>query len=76
MILFYKYIGPNLAKNCSAQWDYTGTTSANSIYDINTNEDEIVKLCEQININKASCIGNLSSEILRDAFLQYLKEYP
>ena len=36
---------------------------------ITTNLDEIVKLCREININKASCIEHLSSEILRDAFL-------
>ena len=36
---------------------------------IETNIDEIIKLCKEININKSSCVENLSSEILRDAFL-------
>ena len=34
-----------------------------------TNTDEIIKLCKEININKSSCIDQLSSEIIRDAFL-------
>ena len=37
--------------------------------DIETNLDEIIKLCQHIDINKSSCVENLSSEILRDAFL-------
>ena len=37
--------------------------------DIETNLDEIIKLCREININKSSCIEHLSCEILRDAFL-------
>ena len=36
---------------------------------IETNIDEIIKLCKEININKSSCVENLSSEILCDAFL-------
>ena len=34
-----------------------------------TDIDEITLLCKNININKSSCIPNISSEILRDAFL-------
>ena len=41
----------------------------NNIESIKTNIEEITKLCKDININKASCIEHLSSEIIRDAFL-------
>ena len=34
-----------------------------------TSLEEITLLCKNINMNKSSCIDNISSEILRDAFL-------
>ena len=43
--------------------------SANHIDNIVTNLEEIIKICKNININKASCVEHLSSQILRDAFL-------
>ena len=48
--------------------------SENVISDILTEENEILKLCQLININKVSCIDNISSEILRDAFLSIPSE--
>ena len=62
-------IGPNLAKKCNTPWSYEGTQSLNEINEVETSPEEIIKLCKDININKASCIDNLSSEILRDAML-------
>ena len=66
---FFVNIGPNLAKKCNTEWNFRGKNCENSINDIETDIDEIVKLCKAININKASCIEHLSSQILRDAFL-------
>ena len=66
---FLTNIGPSLAQNCNLQWEYTGNHIDEDLTDITTNEEEIVKLCKLININKASCIDNISSEILGDAFL-------
>ena len=66
---FFVNIGPNLAKECNSGWNFRGKTCVNSIDDIVTNVDEIVKLCKNINVNKASCIEHLSSQIVRDAFL-------
>ena len=37
--------------------------------DIRTTIEEVVNLCKNININKSSSIPNISSEVLRDAFL-------
>ena len=66
---FFVNIGPNLAKHCNEPWSYKGTHSQSEVSEIETNTEEIIKLCKDININKASCIDNLSSEILRDARL-------
>ena len=66
---FFVNIGPKLAQNFNDEWNYSGTPSINEICDIETNIDEIINLCKDININKASCVNHLSSEIIRDAFL-------
>ena len=66
---FFVNIGPNLARNCNQPWRFDGKSCATNLENIITNIDEIVKLCKEININKASCIEHLSSEIIRDAFL-------
>ena len=66
---FFINIGPNLAKKCNLEWEYIGPTSDGSISEISTTPDEIMNICKSININKASCVDNVASEILRDAFL-------
>ena len=66
---FFVNIGPNLAKNCNTEWKFRGLDSVNYTDNIVTNDDEIIKLCKAININKSSCVDHLSSQILRDAFL-------
>ena len=65
---FFINIGPNLAKDCNQNWQYKGVIFYHSLSDIETSI-EIIELCKCININKSSCVDNLSSEILRDAFL-------
>ena len=37
--------------------------------DIETTPVEVAEICKNIDINKSSCVDNLSGEILRDAFL-------
>ena len=66
---FFINIGPNLATKCNLPWNYTGTYNNNHLENMSTDVDEILRLCKNININKSSCINNISSEILRDAFL-------
>ena len=65
---FFTDIGPNLARNCLLEWKYTGKDYG-SLSDIETNIDEIIEICKGINVNKASYVNNISSEVLRDAFL-------
>ena len=66
---YFVSIGPNLSKNNKEKWDYNGSSTNSQLDDIQTNIDEVIKLCNNININKSSCIENLSAEVLRDAFL-------
>ena len=66
---FFINIGPKLATKCKRPWMYYGTECDNTLGNITTAPDEILELCKKININKASCIDNISSEILRDAFM-------
>ena len=66
---FFVNIGPNLAKKHTQEWTFDGDGTDLSLDNITTNIDEIIKLCQEININKSSCIDHLSSEILRDAYL-------
>ena len=66
---FFVNIGPNLASKCDLPWRFDGKVCERDLENIETNLDEILKLCKEINVNKSSCVENLSSEILRDAFL-------
>ena len=66
---FFINIGPNLAKDCHLEWEYKGPISQGSLSEMYTTPDEIIYICKDIDINKASCIDNVASEILRDAFL-------
>ena len=66
---FFTDIGPNLAKNCQMDWFNSGNESVGSLSDIETMKEEIIDICKNININKESCVDNISSEVLRDAFL-------
>ena len=52
---FLVNIGP-LAKNCNAEWNFRDDCCKTKIDTIETNIDEIIRLCKNINVNKASCI--------------------
>ena len=66
---FFTGIGPKLAKEHSREWEYFGEECPESLEDITTNEDEVLKLCKEINGMKASGFDLLSSRICKDAFL-------
>ena len=66
---YFVNIGPKLAQRYNAEWNFNGDKAEVYLDDIQTNLDEVIKLCREININKSSCIEYLSSEILRDAFM-------
>ena len=66
---FFADIGPNLAKKSKGDWTYQGTRSDIILHDVVITEEEILKTCKDININKSSSVSNLSSRILKDAFI-------
>ena len=66
---FFIDIGPKLAQQYDTGWEYNGVQTNKTLPNFETNLDEVTKLCKEININKSSSIDNLSSEILRDAFM-------
>ena len=66
---FFADIGPNLANNITGRWDYSGIRSDVELHDIVMNEIEILKICNDINVNKSSSIKNVSSRVIKDAFL-------
>ena len=66
---YFVQIGPKLAQQYDLEWNFNGERADIVLDDIETNLEEIIKLCREININKSSCIEHLCSEILRDAFL-------
>ena len=61
---YFVQIGPKLAQRYDLDWNYNGVQSDTTLDDIETSLEEIIKLCNEININKSSCIEHLSSEIL------------
>ena len=58
-----------MAQQYDTRWEYNGVQTNKTLPNFETNLDEVIKLCKEININKSSSIDNLSSEILRDAFM-------
>ena len=66
---YFINIGPKLAQQYTKEWTSNAEKTDTILEDIRTNIDEVIKLCNLININKSSSVENVSSEILRDAFL-------
>ena len=65
---FFADIGPNLASKITGNWNYSGIRSDIELHDIIVNEIEILKICNDINVNKSSSVKNVSSRVLKDAF--------
>ena len=53
-------------------WEYKGIVADRHLHDIIVNRQEIDKFCKEIEITKSSSIPNLSSRILKDAFLSQI----
>ena len=50
-------------------WDLDWIIMPKKNENIITDLAEIIRLCKDININKSSCMGYISSDIFRDAFM-------
>ena len=66
---FFANIGPNLAANFNTPWYYDGLENDNQLDEIVATQEEIHKLCKDIDVNKSVCIENVSSNVLKDALL-------
>ena len=71
---FFTSIGPNLAKNMTEPWVYTGDECPNNIQDIRTNSPEVMKYLQEIDTTKASAVPNLASKILKPAFIKLVDQ--
>ena len=64
---FFSSIGYNLAKVFDENWDTDMVRTNYEMDSIQTNAEEVIKLVNDINIYKSSCIENLSSVIMKPA---------
>ena len=69
MNTYFSRIGPNLAVHHNTPWKYFGEREVTEIEDIETDLEEVILLCREIETLKSSGIDNLSSRICKDAFL-------
>ena len=66
---FFIGIGPKLAASLNKEWNYGGIEAEERIEDIIVTNEEIEELSEGINTNKASGLPNISTWVLKEAFL-------
>ena len=65
---FFCGIGTKLASKFKSACIYNGLEIDANINDISTDEEELLKLCKEIDITKASAIENISTRVIKDAF--------
>ena len=67
---FFTNIGPNLAANFNTPWFYDGAVNQdNNIDTITATPEEVLKFCKKIDVNKSSCIEDISSRVMKDALI-------
>ena len=66
---FFANIGPTLARNFNTPWFFEGVVNNNKIENIVTTEEEVLKYCKEIYVNKSSCVGTIASRVLKDALI-------
>ena len=71
---FFTNVGPKLARNLHMPWEYKGKVADRHLSDIIVNTEEITKFVKEIEISKSSSIENLSSKVLKDAFLSNIEK--
>ena len=65
---FFADMGANLAKKSKGDWVYTDEKSDVILHDIVITEAEILKACNEIDVNKSSSVHNISRRIIKDFF--------
>ena len=66
---YFSNIGLKLSDNMNEPWVYKGKNAEIELPNITTNIEEVLKLVKDIDTSKASAIPNLSSKIMKDAFV-------
>ena len=66
---YFTNIGPDLAKRYNRDWIYYGETLQNSLEGFIVDQDELHKLCKEINPLKSSGMDNIPAKLCKDAFL-------
>ena len=72
---FFTNIGPSLAQNLNEPWSYEGIVSERHISNIEVNNVEILKICQDIDTNKRSSIKNISSKALKDSLIWQIDRF-
>ena len=68
---YFSTIGSRLAEGLNGHWVYSGKRNAVDIVNIETNEEEILKLSNEIEITKSSAIEHVSSRLIKDVFTNF-----
>ena len=66
---YFSSIGPTLARNHSATWAYFGEKEESEIDNFQTDPEEVILLCREIESLKSSGMDEISSRLCKDAFL-------
>ena len=73
---YFTTIGPSLAANMNDPWIYSGPTLNISLQNlIHVENNQLLKLLQEIDITKSSAIEYLSSKVLKDALLTLIDEF-
>ena len=56
-------------------WIYEGVRADRHLNNIEVNIVEIEKICKEIDIHKSSSLNNISSRVLKDAFLCQITQF-
>ena len=66
---YFAKIGPELAKNMDKTWEFAGKDCEEELENIEITTEEVKQLCQNIDTTKSSALENLSSRIMKIAFL-------
>ena len=73
---YFTTIGPSLARNMTDPWVYNGHRFACTLHDnFSVENDELMKLLQDIDVTKSSAIDNISSKVLKDALIHLLDQF-
>ena len=66
---FFSSIGPKLASRIDEPWDFHGHVSGIECPEFNTDFEEVLQLCKEINISKSSGVKDIAAKVFKSAFM-------